>query len=256
MKAHLNKIYPRRSLLSIFIVQVAVLAAAVPTRANSIVTWGAAQNISGDSDVSTVGTLVGAFNLGVEGVADTTVNGVTFTGLAVSGNSVTFGDFNLAATHSISGANSVFVDGPFGLSSSYKALISSSVYTFGIPLTLTMGNLVAGATYQFEWWINDNGGSGTRTTATAGNSVELASTAGAYGPTSFLPGQFAIGTFIADATTFQTITFSSGYFTEINGFQLRQTASVPDTCCTSVLFGLGLLGLAVFSQKAVSLRKA
>jgi hypothetical protein len=34
----------------------------------AIITWGAATNISGDPDVSTNGTLVGAFNIGAPGV--------------------------------------------------------------------------------------------------------------------------------------------------------------------------------------------
>ena len=49
----------------------------------ALITWGSATTISGDTDVSTSGTLVGAFNIGGTGVPSTTVNGVTFQSFAV-----------------------------------------------------------------------------------------------------------------------------------------------------------------------------
>ena len=51
--------------------------------------WGSPNTISGNTDVDTTGTLVGAFNMGGTGVPTTTVNGVTFTGIALSGTTVT-----------------------------------------------------------------------------------------------------------------------------------------------------------------------
>ena len=88
----------RRTILAAGILSVAMIFAAPTSEAVSI-TWGAAQTITGDSDVSTSGTLVRAINIGAPGlpsVANTTVNGVLFTGLALTGNNVTSGDFNLA----------------------------------------------------------------------------------------------------------------------------------------------------------------
>lgn len=239
----------RRGLLAAGVVQAAILVAAVPCHANAIVWWGAPQNIAGDGDVSTAGTLVGAFNLGASGVGDVTVNGVTFTGLGVGGSSVTSGNFNLAASAFAFGAdNATLLPGPFGLSAGYEGLISSSAWTFGVPWTLTMTNLVPGATYQFQWWSSDNRGAPITTDATAGNSVSLVTTVGAYGPSKFLPGQFAIGTFVADATASQTITFGTAYFTEVNGFQLRQTSAVPDAGNPAVLLGLVMLGLPAINR--------
>jgi hypothetical protein len=201
--------------------------------------------------------LVRAFNLGDIGVANTTVNGVTFVGLPITSNSVTSGNFNLAGPLGVS--SGTYAAGPFGIpyaiSASYGTLLSSAVYTFGVPFTLTMSNLAPGDTYQFQWWSNDNFGSGTNTVATAGNSINLVSTLGLYGPLQWLPGGFATGTFVADATTVQTITFSSGFFAEVNGFQLRQI-SVPDTASTFALFALSLLGLAVIGRKFPGGQKA
>jgi hypothetical protein len=73
----------RRTILAAGILSVAMIFAAPTTEAASI-TWGGAQNIAGDSDVSTSGTLVGAINIGAPGVANTTVNGVLSTGLALT----------------------------------------------------------------------------------------------------------------------------------------------------------------------------
>jgi hypothetical protein len=61
---------------------------------------------------------------------------------------------------------------------------------------LTITGLTSGDIYSFQFW-SQSGGS---TTATAGNAV----TVGGGGN-----GQFAIGTFTADATT-QAISFSAG----------------------------------------------
>ena len=52
----------------------------------AVITWGAAQNITGDSDVSLADSLVRAFNLDGSGtVASTTVNGVTFEPFGIPG---------------------------------------------------------------------------------------------------------------------------------------------------------------------------
>ena len=230
-----------------FIACAALLAVTITLPA-SVITWEAARNIAGESDVSTAGSLVGAFNLGGEGVTNTTVNGVTFTGLAVNGTSTTSGNFNLSSAYAISGDNTVLLPGPFGLSTSYETLISSNIGTFGLPIVLTMNGLTAGATYEFEWWSSNNWGSPTYTRATAGNIQVLGSTVGEYGPYEWLPGQFGIGTFVADNTALETINFSTGYYTQINAIQLRQTATVPEAGSTFILFGLGILVLIPLSR--------
>ena len=87
-----------------------------------------------------------------------------------------------------------------------------------------MSGLTVGAKYEFEWWTNDSNGFQFVTTATAVNSVSLTTnTTGADGGV----GQFAIGTFTADASS-ETITFSSSLQDIISGFDLRETAAVPE----------------------------
>ena len=220
----------------------ALLGLTAITSHAAVVTWGAATAISGDSNVSTAGTLVGAFNLGNTGVGNTTVNGVTFTGLAFAmGTTVTSGNFSFFSSGGYPSSNSLGSgSAPFSLlSAPYQALLSSAERSgVGQPVTLTISGLTIGNAYQFEWWTNDSSGNASvPTTATAGNSVTLNSTT-----TPGIPGgvgQFALGTFTADAST-QVIAFS-GDLASINGLQLRQTAAVPEP--GTALAGMALVGL-------------
>ena len=213
------------------------LALATATSHASLITWGAPTNIAGDADVSTAGTLVGAINLGTTGVGSPTVNSVTFTGLAVSGSSVTSGNFNLAfAPGSGVGDNSTGSGfAPFAsLSASYRGLLGTAGFASGgSAVTLTMSSLTVGASYQFQFWTSYSGfiDVGGLTTATAGNAVTLSpqifSGIGEGGV-----GQFALGTFTANAAT-QAITFTGTnpfIGPQINGFQLRQLVppAVPE----------------------------
>ena len=178
--------------------------------------------------MSTSGTLVGAINIGAPGVANTTVNGVLFTGLALTGNNVTSGDFNLATAGGFGASNGLgSASPPFSaLSAPYQALLASAATSFTAGITLTMSGLVVGERYEFQWWSNASGGTASVfTTATAGNSVTLAtSPSGGQGQV----GQFALGTFIADNAA-QVVTFDGPVQDILNGFQLRQLGPVDAT---------------------------
>jgi len=216
----------------------AVVGLTTATSHAAVITWGGPQNISGNSDVDTTGSLVGAFNIGVAGVGNTTINGVTFVGLALSGNNVTSGNFNLSVATAFAGNNSVgFAAAPFNtLSAAYQAMLGTEAGDFTNAITLTMSGLTPGQTYEFEWWKNvSNGFQSHTTTATAGNAVSLNSNTSGGTPGGI--GQFALGTFVADATSSETITFSSALQDTLNGFQLRV---VPEPGTLS-LVGLGLL---------------
>jgi hypothetical protein len=210
------------------------------------ITWNGPVTISGDTNVSTDGTLVAAFNMDGPAV---TVNGVPFAAFTYTSftTSVSNGNFTFTEspghilTLSGIGSNSA----PFSnLSANYQTLLSTAISTDeNNTLTLTMSGLVAGQQYQFQWWLNvsstgNAGGFGT--TATATNSVTLDdNTTNATGGV----GQFVTGTFTAAGAT-QVIAFSginSSNSPTIDAFQLR---AVPEpTTVTSLVLGLGLLGL-------------
>ncbi len=224
-----------------FILTAALAIATATTSQAAVINWSAPQAITADSDVSTAGTLIGAFKL--EG-SNTTVNTVTFQSLSVlvGSTSVTSGNFTLTTP----GFNTVTTGGggPGGLSSAYTLLLRD-VATSASPLVLSIGGLIAGQTYQFEWWcdfsdFNANVGHPI-TTATAGNTVTLDSNT-----TSMLGGrgQFATGTFVADGTLTQSIAFTSANNVLVDAFQLR---AIPEPS-TWALLGLGLPALLAFRR--------
>lgn len=237
-------IYLSRRALAAGFLGLATLALAPASRA-AIITWGAPTNISGNTDVSTTGTLVGAANNGNGSISSTTVNGVTFAAWPTV-ITTTSGIFSLGDL--ASGFLSFSVTLPASsLSASYQTLVRSGTVPLPAAATLTMSGLTAGNTYQFQWWSSvDNDFIGNLSTvfatATAGNSVTLdANTTNANGGL----GQFVIGTFVADGAT-QVVTFAQG--SVFNGMQLRQTGTVsaPDGGSAAGLLGLALaaLGLA------------
>ena len=233
----------RRALLA------ATLAFATATTSYAAnVNWGAATNITGNSDVSTAGALISAFTFGgqFDTPVATTVNGTLFQPFnVVFGNtSVTVGNTTLAVSAaSLTGATVSAGAAPFSsLSAAYQNLLRTEVNSATlVPMRMTLSGLTVGQSYQFQWWCNDSllGGSATSTTATAGNSVLLNSnTPNALGGL----GQFAIGIFTADATTQQIVFTNSSNPTCVNAAQLRllPASAVPEP--GSALAGLLALG--------------
>jgi len=238
---------------------------------NATIDWGVgAQAITSDTDVSTEGTLVNAFNLGASGVTFTTVNGVTFTGFAFPGFASdtpsitdTTGNYTFTETGE-PGVLNAYNDlgtttGAFStLSSSYRSLLSSGgSATLSDTLQLSISDLTVGDTYEFQWWDNnsslttsDNDGYQLNTVGSAGNGVTLEGNDGTTGSL----GQFAIGTFTADSTT-QIINFD-GVVADpsdpmLNAFQLRDT---PEPSSFALL-GMGVAMYVVIklrSRKTVS----
>jgi hypothetical protein len=217
------------------------------------ITWDTPQHISAVGDVSAVGTLVGAANVGDVGVPSTTVNGVTFASFAAPGGNGTSGIFTMTAGGGVfqSNTGAASPNPPFSsLDPNYQTLLSSYVVPLFSAVTLTMTGLTVGLQYQFQFWSNLSSQMfGYQITATAGNSVTLSSNVDrADGGL----GQWVIGTFTADAAL-QSIDFigdGDGGF--LNGFQLRvapSRASVPESGSTLALLGVALSGLLIAQRK-------
>jgi len=203
----------------------------LPRRAAaSAITWGTPQTIAADTDISTAGVLLGAFDFNT----GATVNTVPF-------KAYSLGTPNFTLSPVDTGVNEDSATPPFGsLSPAYHSILRASDGNDAGPLVLTMTGLTPGSNYEFEWWLNaTNANSGVfNSTATAGNSVTLVSnTTRQDGGV----GQFAIGTLTADLSGQQSITFTGTGSWQITAFELRQLpVSVPEPNGLSVF----LLGLA------------
>ena len=238
---------------------------ALSTSQSATVIWGTPTGITSDLDVSTTGTGVYAYAFPVSNTTST-VNGVLFnyagptssvaTPLSIGGGDATLstsagfiakGDFSPNFTPTAPYTN---------LTSAYQAVISGGDYAdIGAgaysPMTLTLNNLSVAQQYQFQFWVNDSrtGAFNTRTeTITAGNAVTLQ-----YNTTQTGSGlgQWAIGTFTADATTQNFVIAGLAGdvpVAQINAFQLR---AVPEPS-TWVMATAGLTVLIVMNRRRAS----
>ncbi len=172
------------------------------------ITWGAAQNITGASDVLTTGTPVYAYAIGTD-VGSQTVNGVAFSvgGIGGGGTNVT-----------ITGGQACGAYFPLSSPAGYNGILKGAVFAnsgSGATMTVTLKNLVEGQQYAVQVWSSnvDYGG----TNVTYDGSVSLSQTT----------GQFAIGTFTASASESQVITLTANNI-QFNAIQLR-TVPAPGT---------------------------
>ncbi|MDD5676181.1 MAG: hypothetical protein PHC61_18560 [Chitinivibrionales bacterium] len=196
--------------------------------AAAVVSWSAAKNITGDTNISTIGTKVYAyFWLGLGDQKNTdTVNGVAFTG---TGSVSTVG-----ATSDIvltKGPSPFFLvcdlppdnlSGGTPLSASYKHLVGGAAYSDydGDYFTVKLNNLTSGKTYQVELWSSYSQGdqASTKVSDSTGNSVTLKhSITSGYGS----PGQYAIGTFTAGGTSLTLKLSGVGPFVPDKGAMLN-----------------------------------
>lgn len=208
----------------------ALLCAAAGSASAGIINWNVFDT-TGAGDVSTVGTLVEGVNMGgTTSALDTTVNGVLFSS-----------DSSLLGSNS----NSDFLDGSSTGDAAYDALIGSLDYGDGTSFSLTLGGLTAGSIYQVQAWFTDlrDGKAGRNMILSDGNgNTASLNAAGAGGL-----GQFALGTFIADATTQELKLASPGFKNvHLNGFQVRDVPAPAPL----LLMGIAVLGMgAAFRRR-------
>jgi hypothetical protein len=252
----------------------AVLSACFLTLASlsegAVVGWSAPVGITGDSDVSTTGELVRAYNFASDSAA--TVNGVQFQATsttATGGGQSVAGQHTFAPTPGYSTAvllpSYSGSEGDFGsLSPEYQALLgsfASGSSAVGSPAgasrngtTLTLQDLVIGQSYLLQIWANDSRGTNAVTFGRLGLEI-TAPTAPANGivlryngtggaAAEGAVGQYAIGTFTADATTQSFSLYSGGGsgLATLNAYQLR---AIPEPTAAF----LGVLGLSGFVMR-------
>lgn len=257
-----SSIASRRLAAAAFVSLTALVAASTVQAA--VVTWGAETDIAADTDVSTNGTVVMAYNFGDTSVAGTTINGVTFDPFPVDdglSNTYTVGNATLS-TADDRNPRGIVTTTSQSLSGTYLTMLNSAVELIADrQYKLTMSGLTVGQEYELQVWVNNSGrgffGRGDFPTSVSdadGNEVRLypGDNGIGLGPQGAdlppAPGQFAVGTFTADAAT-QELFLGSGEISGlVNGFQLRSAAqSAPPVAPIpepgSALVGLLVLGL-------------
>ncbi len=181
------------------------------------VTWQTPANISGASDVSTLGAYFGTWAPYDVNANTLPVNGVTFQGYSdLPGMNVSFPNND---QNGYGGFHN-----PGTPNTNYNSLLQYATYcnsTTNGTIVVTWGD-TPGHTYQIEVWANDGRGlfPGRSETVTGGTN---ASPNVDFGDA---PGQYVIGTYVADSSGSQTITLNGASSTNggapmINLLQIR-----------------------------------
>jgi hypothetical protein len=221
---------------------------------NANITWGAPTTISGTSDVSTLGALVGTWAPGDDwgGTLRSDyypVNGVTF---AAYGS----GPFGSFINQTGFDGRYEYFNSPGTADPNYNYLLQTAEYSNGEGMSLTWGGMTPGDTYQLEFWVQDGRNSTTAErseTLTGGSST---SSALAFGSGASGPGDFILGAFVADGTGTETLTITPsggpdiGPSGQVNLMQLRDITSVPEPSMIAVFAaGMAIL-LCCFGRKS------
>ncbi len=217
------------------VLTLSLLAGLIPavssTGKAATVTWGTSTTISTEADVVNPGTLAYAYAFSNTA---TTLNGVAFTGTNSFGTiatNITLSGFTANNTTSFGAAGTAYN----AIGTSYQNVIKGASYGGSSAGTVTLNNLTVGRKYAVQYWVNDSraGSGGTaQRKQTLATGVELFHYAG--GTTTSAAGgvgQFAVGTFTADATT-QALTITPGGTSpsvQINAIQVRDITGITGT---------------------------
>lgn len=191
------------------------LAVSLPDPA--AITWGAPAAIAGDSDVSTTGVLIYAYN---QCNADQTVNGVSFSAgsstRTLGGGNVTMLGFDGAVTSGVGpGAGGA-------ISAAYSSVLDGFAWkNAGSPASFTLNNLVPGRAYQVQFWVADyrpypDDREETLTAVNTSGALRYLDSDNTYG----IHGSTVTGTFTANGAC-QTIDLAANASAQMNALQLR-----------------------------------
>jgi hypothetical protein len=211
----------------------AVTALVLATTADaSDVIWQTPLTISGASDVSTSGTFFGSWAPGDDAYDPDShpVNGVTFNAYG-SLPDLTAGGSSL---DHYTGFNS-----PGTADDNYNSILQAAVYNDNTdPITVSWDGMTLGDTYLVELWVQDgrNATANARTETIAGGANTSDSLM--FGSDDSGPGQYILGTFVADASGAETISLSpgaGGYGAQINLLQVRDLTAAPEPSTFALL---------------------
>jgi hypothetical protein len=215
------------------------------------IAWSSPSTIAADTDVSTAGSLVYAYNIGGTLVNPTTINGVTFSafpivdgGTSTTSGSLTVQGFNNEPMSTAGGTGSG--NAPFAnLSANYQSMLGDAVQKSSGTihfLDLTLLNLTVGQTYSLQVWTNNSNPvvQSASLWDFFGDHVQGLdiNTTDAIGGV----GQYLFGTFTADAATEPFFVHGEGTASVngiINGLQLRavpEPATIGLFACAAILF--------------------
>jgi hypothetical protein len=188
------------------------------------ITWQAPVTISGASDVSTMGALYGTWAPGDDWGGSQRadyypVNHVTFAAYGTDGASFGFSGSGINLDRYNGFANPNTADG------NYNYLLQTAVFNWNAgssSLTASWGNMTPGNTYVVQMWLNDGRGGQSGTSTFTGGANASAPVAIGNGA----PGQYIIGTFVADGSRSESVTMSPGIM--LNLAQVRDITPKPN----------------------------
>ncbi|MDF7808664.1 PEP-CTERM sorting domain-containing protein [Pontiellaceae bacterium B12219] len=214
----------------------AVLMAGV-SQAAVIVDWESTAGLTGDTDVSTLGALEYAYNLGA--TDSFTVNTVAFDGTGGGGIADLNNDGNVMIDPIDNGADAGFSN----LSGDFGSLLGSAQWLKAAGGTITLGNLTDGQEYQVQVFSSDTrSGRNNVLVLDGGTAGEFTSLGNGSVAAGGAGGTYVIGTFTADATgeaSFFADYLGSGN-ANINAIQIRAIPE-PATIGLVAAFGGGIL---------------
>jgi len=211
---------------------------------NENVTWGTPTAISGDSDVNTEGALYGTWAPGddVWDPDSLPVNGVTFNAYG------SLPDLSSSGW----GSHYDYYNEPSTPDANYNTILQAAIYDGnGNPAdvnSFSWGGMTDGDEYLVEIWANDGRGNDRSETLTGGANTSAVLNFGNA------PGEWIIGTFVADNTGDETISFSgagsdNGSYPQVNLVQVRDITGVPEPATIAFLaIGAGAM-LAGFRRE-------
>ena len=208
-----------------YVCLMAMIAAAImPLRLfPATIAWEEVQNIGADSDISTEGELMCAYN---ENNVDAEINGVLFKGFTTTGDwYVNSYDPDIRLASFSEARNSGRTDfcpnfaATATFSSAYKNLLAGTAFHRNAGTsTVTLLGLQPGEEYLVQIWLNDSRQAGYQEVLDGTCTVSTHPDGASY-------GQYAIGRFRADSTE-QTISLYSANSSIINAIQVRKLPSI------------------------------